>query len=877
MHHRFLLLVLLCLFTFSTIAQNKTYKTNKISGPAPEIDGIIDDQIWENFDWEGDFTQFQPQNGKKPSQQTAFKIIYDNDNIYVAIKAYDSETDKIEQRMTRRDGWEGDRVGVHIDSYNDKRTAFVFFVNASGVKNDGIMTNDGGDFDDSWDPIWQTKTSIDKDGWNAEMKIPLSQLRFSQKEEQHWGLQVVRDIFRESEKSLWQHIPSGIPGWTSHYGEIEGIKSIKPKRQVEIAPFVVGKFDKYEKEEGNPYSTGKDLTYNIGLDGKIGITNNMILDFTINPDFGQVEADPSEVNLSAFESFFSEKRPFFIEGKNITDYQITPGGSPWSSDNLFYSRRIGRRPHGEPDLGDNEYADIPDNTRIIGAFKLTGKTKNGWSVGIIENIANEEIAEIDTEGERHEEVVEPYTNYLLGRIQKDINKGNTIIGGMFTTTHRRLKDTGLDNLNSNALTGGVDFRQYFLNKKYYLSAMLVTSKINGSTEAMLEQQTSSRRYYQRPDANYLSIDSSLTFLTGHGGNISFGKQTNSGLRFRFNTTWRSPGLELNDVGYMRQANTVFQYLWAGYSITKPFSVFRRININMNQWSGWDFGSVNLFNGGNINLLLQFTNLWAISGGYNIDFENISNTMLRGGSSMKMPGSQNYRFSFGTNYTKKIRFNGSVSRNKGNENYQESIRYSTKITYQPIDNISFSLNPGFSSYSTDLQYIDEFSYNNESRYIFGKMAQKTFTLTARVDFNITPDLTIQFYASPFVSAGDFSEFKRITSPKADNYTDRFRLFGNEILYSEENNNYSVYESASAESDYSFDNPDFNFKQFRSNLVVRWEYIPGSIFYMVWSQGKTASDEYGTFSYADDMGDLFRTTGQNTFLIKISHRIRAGRWL
>jgi hypothetical protein len=877
MYQKILLLVAICALLVNMSAQNRTYKTNKLSGPAPEIDGIIEDQVWQNIEWEGDFTQFQPQNGEKPSQQTAFKIIYDDDNIYVAIKAYDTEVEKIERRMTRRDGWEGDRVGIHIDSYNDKRTAFIFFVNASGVKNDGIMTNDGDDFDDSWDPIWQTKTSIDDEGWNAEIKIPLSQLRFSQKEEQRWGLQVVRYLFRESENSLWQHIPSDISGWTSHYGEIEGIDHIKPKRQVEIAPFAVGKFDKYEKEVGNPYATGKEFGYNVGVDGKIGITNNMILDFTINPDFGQVEADPSEVNLSAFESYFSEKRPFFIEGKNITNYQITPGGNPWSSDNLFYSRRIGRRPHGDPELDDNEYANVPDNTKILGAFKLTGKTKNGWSIGIIENIGNKEVAEIDTEGEKHEEVVEPYTNYLIGRVQKDINKGNTIIGGMFTATHRKLEDTNLDYLNSSAITGGIDFKQYFLKKKYYFTAMFVTSKINGSEEAILDQQTSSRRYFQRPDANYLSVDSSLTSLTGHGGNISFGKQTNSGFRFAFNTTWRSPRLELNDVGYMRQANTVFQYLWAGYSITKPFSIFRRININMNQWSGWDFGGVNLFNGGNINSWIQFTNLWSVRGGYNIEFENISNTMLRGGSSMKVPGNQNYWFGMETNYTKKVRLNASVSRNKGNENFQIYTGYSANVTYQPIDNISFSLNPRYSSYKTDLQYIDEFSYNGEARYVFGKMAQKTFMLTARIDFNITPDLTIQYYASPFVSAGDFSEFKRITSPKADNYQDRFQLYGNEISYSEDNNTYNVYESAQSESDYSFENPDFNFKQFRSNLVVRWEYLPGSVFYVVWSQGKTESNEYGNFNYFDDMGDLFRVTGHNTFLIKISHRIRAGRWL
>jgi len=528
-----LTLIFLIGFGNNLFAQNKTYTTKKINPHPPKIDGIFDDEAWDKVDWENNFTQYQPNEGEAPSQKTSFKILYDDENIYVAIKAYDNEPDKIERRMTRRDGWEGDKAGIHLDTYFDKRTAFIFIVNAAGVKNDGIMTNDGDDFDSSWDPIWDVKTSIDTEGWNAEIKIPLSQLRFGKKEEQTWGMQVVRDYFRESEFSLWKFIPQDASGWVSEYGELHGIKNIKPKKQIEIAPYLMASYGNYEKEEGNPFGTGNDFQFNAGLDGKIGITNDLILDFTINPDFGQVEADPSEVNLTAFESFFDEKRPFFIEGKNITDYSITPGGSPWSQDNLFYSRRVGRRPHGDPDLSDDEYADVPENTKILGAIKLTGKTQNGWSIGIIESITSDEYAEIDYNGgERKKEIVEPLSNFFIGRVQKDINKGNTIIGGMFTTTHRKLEGDNLDYLSNNAITGGFDFKQYFKERKYYLDLKLVASQINGSEEAILEQQLSSRRYFQRPDAEYLNVDSNLTSLIGTGGNLSFGKQSNSGFRFQ---------------------------------------------------------------------------------------------------------------------------------------------------------------------------------------------------------------------------------------------------------------------------------------------------------------------------------------------------------
>lgn len=857
------------------LSQSKSYTTIKLTGAPPEIDGYVEDQAWQQIGWEGNFTEFQPNNGEVASQKTEFKILYDEDNIYVAIKAYDTEINEIAKRMTRRDGFEGDLAGIMIDSYFDKRTSFNFIVNASGVKSDAIQTEDNGDdMDESWDPIWYTKTSYDQDGWNAEMKIPLSQLRFSQKNIQLWGLQVARFVFREEEFSLWQNIPKDASGWTSLFGELNGLKDLQPKKQVEIAPYLVGKVDTYEKEEGNPYRTGSNLGYNIGLDGKIGITNNMILDFTINPDFGQVEADPSEVNLTAFETFFDEKRPFFIEGKNITDYQITPGGHPWASDNLFYSRRIGRMPHGEPDVADNEYIDTPQNTKILGAFKLTGKTNNGWSYGLIESITNQEEAEITDGTITRKEIVEPFSNYLIGRLQRDINKGNTIIGGMFTLTNRKLEETGLDFLTKNAWSGGIDFKQYFASKKYYISLKMVYSQLNGSSESILEQQLSSRRYYQRPDVNYMKVDSGLTTLSGHGGTFLIGKQVTSGFRFLFNATWRSPGLELNDAGYLKQANTIFQFLSVGYSTAKSFSIFRRINAEANQFSGWDFGGVNVFDGANINAFTQFTNQWVFNLGTSFEFHNIENTLLRGGPSMKMPASWNYFTGLGSNSTKKLFGEFSFSQNSGDENYLKSTNYEIELTYRPIDRLSLSASPSYSLFNTELQYINEASYNNNARYIFGTLDQETFALTLRVDLNIKPDLTLQFYGSPFISAGNFNEIKRITNPKADDYHSRFYVFTeSEISYSGIDEGYYIDENNDLNDDYFIENPNFNFKEFKSNLVLRWEYSPGSLIYVVWSQGKTGYENYGNFDYLKNMNELFSITGNNTFLIKISHRFRA----
>jgi len=585
-------------FAFPDSPEKKIYMARNINPRPPAIDGILNDPIWEKASWGGDFIQREPYEGKEPSQATAFKILYDDKNIYVAIQAYDKEPEKIEKRMSRRDDIEGDWVEVHIDSYYDHRTAFGFTVNAAGVKSDFVISNDGSNYDDTWDPIWYVKCAADGQGWSAEMKIPLSQLRFGKKENHIWGLQVERRLFRKQETSQWQLIPQKASGWISHFGELHGIKGIKAQRQVELTPYSVGKTQRFEREEGNPFATGSLSNLYGGLDGKIGLTSDLTLDFTINPDFGQVEADPSVVNLTAFETYYSEKRPFFIEGRNILNFQIMGGDGSFSNDNLFYTRRIGRFPQYYPETEDEEYLDMPANTTILGAFKITGKTRSGLSIGIIDSLTSKEKAQLSYLGQSREEIVEPLTNYFGLRLQKDYNKGNTIFGGMFTATNRNIKDEELNFLHDAAYSGGLDFIHYWKDKTYYFSLKTVFSHVRGSTEAILNTQESPVRYYQRPDTDHVWVDPNRTSLSGHGGTMNFGKGGSAGFRFSTGVTWRSPGLELNDMGYLRRADAIMEWVWGNYRIAKPFSIFREISFNFNQWMGWDFGGEQIFNGGN---------------------------------------------------------------------------------------------------------------------------------------------------------------------------------------------------------------------------------------------------------------------------------------
>lgn len=855
------------LFTHPLLAEKKIYTTKRVYSNPLVIDGHLDDPAWESVEWGSDFIQREPYEGKAPSQKTAFKILYDDDNLYIAVHAYDTEPDKIVRRMSRRDGFAGDWVEINIDSYFDHRTAFSFTITAAGVKGDEVISNDGDNWDTSWDPIWYAKTAIDEQGWTAEMRIPFSQLRFGNKEEQIWGIQFTRRLFSKDERSNWQFIPRDAPGWVHLFGELHGIKGIKPHRQIELLPYTVGKLQRFEKEEGNLFATGRSNSIAGGLDGKIGITSDLTLDFTMNPDFGQVEADPSEVNLTAFETFLQEKRPFFIEGKNILNFVITGGDGPFSGDNLFYSRRIGRNPHHHPDTEDDEYIDMPENTTIIGAFKLTGKTKKGLSIGVLEGVTAEEKAEIEYLGQRRHETVEPLTNYFVGRLQKDYDKGKTIIGGMFTATNRSITDPDLNFLHRSAYTGGLDFDYSWSDRTYYFSVKTTFSHVRGDSEAILETQQSPLRYFQRPDADYVSVDSTRTSL---GGTIRIGKGSSGHIRFDTGVTWRSPGLELNDVGYLRSADLIMEWIWFGYRIWEPFSIFRNFNINLNQWRGWDFGYENTFDGGNINLHGQCKNNWGFGTGINIEGESISNSALRGGPSIRWPGGWSNWFNFNSDYRKRISFNFGGFNYWGENNTSKLKNFWCGGTYRPSNALTISLYPSINIRKQKMQYVSTEDYGAEERYIFAKIDQKTVYGSFRLNYSITPNLSIQYYGQPFVSAGKYSHFKRITDPRDSEFENRFHTFtGSEISYDSDEEEYKIDEDLNGEIDYSIGNPDFNFREFRSNLVIQWEYIPGSTLYLVWSQGRTDFVSTGDFSFKNDMRDLFDVYPHNVFLIKLSY--------
>jgi hypothetical protein len=872
---RVALLISLVSFSIGGLCQSvlntkKVCNAFKVRSAAPVIDGNLNDEEWLYLDWINNFVQREPYEGKEPSQETGFKILYDNDNIYVAIWSYDTYPDSIERRLTRKDEIEGDQVSIQFDSYFDQRTAFVFMISASGVKADAIISNDGENQDFTWDPIWYAKTSIDADGWNAEMRIPLSQLRFDKENNQVWGLQVIRFLFRKEEVSVWQPVPRDASGWVHQFGELDGISGISPKKQIEVAPYIVASTERFDKEEGNPFATGKLNRFNAGVDGKIGITNNMIIDFTLNPDFGQVEADPSQVNLTAYEVFFEEKRPFFIEGKNIFNSPLLfYSGDYVAPENLFYSRRIGRNPQSNPVLEEDEYSDIPSSTSIIGAAKLTGKSKGGLSFGILESVTAEEKAEIDNEGDRHFETVEPLTNYSIARVQQDFNKGNTLLGGVFTATNRQINDSALYFLHNSAYSGGLDFRHSWKERTYSIMAKTYFSQVNGSHESMIRTQESSARYFQRPDNDYAKLDSNRTSLSGFGGTFGIGKFANGHLRYSANLSWKSPGIELNDIGFISDADQINQSLWVGYFLWDPFSIFREMDMGLSQWAVFDFGGNLNYKGLNFNFNTRFRNYWSLNSGVNLALGGLSNNALRGGPSMLIPANLISYLRIQSDERKKLNYELNVDQNWSDEKSNRTQGYGLELSYRPFDALSTSLYANFNLSERDLQYITTINHEQGNRYIFGAIRQNTLIMSLRLNLSITPNLTLQYWGQPFISVGKYRGFKKITNPHAEQYPDRFRTFtSEEIAFNDTSLMYNITDEDGL--NYSFYNPDFNFKEFKSNLVIRWEFVPGSTLYIVWSQGRSGYHPDGVFDIKQEINDLLEARPYDIFLIKISYR-------
>ena len=834
----------------------RIYDARRLAGGPPEIDGRLDDAAWQEGEWAGGYTQQLPTEGATPSQRTELKILYDAKHVYFAIRAYDDPA-KVHRYPGRRDAFVGDIVGVCFDSYNDKRTGFEFDLTAGGSKIDLILGNGETEWDTSWDAVWDGKVAHDERGWTAEFRVPLSQLRYGPQDEQVWGLHSWRWIDRNQEEDQWQLIPRQNSGRMHQLGELRGIRGLERPRHLELLPHVVG-----QTSSGPSTPDSPDRSGTAGLDAKLGLSSNFTLDATFNPDFGQVEADPSVVNLSAYETFYEEKRPFFLEGRKIVSFPLE------DEDQLFYSRRIGQAPSLQPPLRDGEAAQVPESTTILGALKVTGKTAGGLSLGVLQSFTQQETALVSSALGSRQPVVEPAASYTVARLHKDWGKGNTSLGAMLTSTHRFADDPALERLPTQAFTAGADFSRYFRDRSLVLEASGILSHVSGAVPAMLALQTNAVHYYQRPDAEHIGLDASARSLSGHGGALSFGTSGKGRLRLEDQFHWYSPGLELNDIGYLRQADVVANELRLGWFEPSPGSLLREYSFELTRQDQWDFGGLAVRSQNELEAAAQFRNKWraAASFGYQ---DVVDTRMLRGGPALRWHDYLETSLGVRSDPSRRLSatLEGEAASARDDDSRSQSVEGSLRLRVS--NRLSLSGGAGYERLADNLQFAASAAAGGEPRYVLARLDQDTWSFTFRADLSITPELTLQYYGSPFIGTGRYTSFKQATDTLAQGYADRFRLYGaDEIAYSEADNRYVVTETTGAPP-YSFANPDFSFRQFRSNLVARWEWRPGSSLYVVWSQGRTAALPTYQASFGTNWSELWRTQPDNVFLVKLSY--------
>ena len=804
------------------------------------LDGKLNEETWQQAPAIVDFLQRDPDEGKEPSMRTEARIAYDDAALYVAVRAYDTEAAKIVGILTRRDQRSpSDWIRIVLDSYYDKRSAYEFGVNPVGVKTDRYYFNDG-QSDDGWDAVWDVKVEKDADGWRAEFRIPFSQLRFNTMAGGPVGFAVIREVGRLAETSSWPLLSRNANGFVSQFGELRGLKMAGVPKKFELMPYALGKLDTRAMNASDPLNSSPDPGGSFGLDMKYAVTPGLTLTATANPDFGQVEADPAVVNLDAFETFFPERRPFFVEGSGT--FRFNMDCNDGNCTGMFYSRRIGRAPQGSPNTLDNEYSKRPDSATIIGAAKLTGRL-GGFSLGALTAATareDAEIAGVNSIGHRSQ-TVEPLTGYTVLRARKEF-KNQSSLGFMTTSTNRQL-DSAVSFLADNAYAGGVDY-DWRLSPIYSFTGYFAGSHIKGNADAIRKLQENSVQSFQRPDADYMGVDADATGLSGHAGSFSFGKISGETTRFSSYVGYKSPGFDTNDLGFMRRADERNQSNWFQWRNFKPGKYVRTRNFNINQYAGWNFGGDRMYSGGNINSHWTFTNYYSIGAGFNLDAAAFRDRVTRGGPGVLGNPGKNLWYYANTDSRKPLSFyyNGGHWADTRNSSRHD---INPGVNWRATSSMSLNLSVRYAINKDDSQWVSNKSVASGTRYVFGRIDQKTMSFNTRFNYTVSPSLSLQVYAEPFVSAGRYSNYKELVDGRAASYENRYRPY--------------AYAGSA----------DFNIRSFRTTNVLRWEYRPGSSLFLVWQQGKSDYHDYGDFRFGRDFNGVFSAPSRNVFLVKFSY--------
>jgi len=803
------------------------------------LDGDLSDAAWAEASAITHFVQREPTEGAPPTFRTEARVLFDDTAIYVGVRAFDGEPDRILAFLTRRDtDSASDWIRVLIDSSHDRRTAYEFIVNPAGVKRDKYRFNDNND-DSSWDAVWDVAVRRDADGWCAEFRIPYSQLRFGSGGDATLGFAITRDVARLQETSTWPLLPRGASGYVSSFGELAGATRPPGGKRLELAPYVLGQIDTKPAQPGNPLLQNPDPGGTVGLDLKYAVTQSLAFTGTVNPDFGQVEADPAEVNLSAFETFFNERRPFFVEGSGAYQFEC-------DDCSIFYSRRIGRPPRGAPDTGGG-FVVFPGQSTILGAGKLTGRL-GGFSVGTLAAVTQEEEARLAFGDLRWRETVEPQTFYTVSRVRREYADQSSV--GLILTSANRGRIDALSFLPDSAVTTGADY-DWRLGQRWNLTGTWAGSHVAGSVVAIAALQRNNVHSYQRPDADHVDFDPTADSMTGHSGSLGFGKIAGDKVRGNVMLAYKTPGFEVNEVGFLRRADEIKQRAWVQRRFMNPGKYVRTKIVNFNQWSFHNFAGDRIDLGGNFNTHWTFMNRWSTGGGFNVNARTFDDRFTRGGPGAYRNPNVNGWYYFNSDDSRVVSFhwdsNFFVDRPSGSADAGRSHNFfvNPRVQFRPVSSLSGEVGIGQGRSLDDTQWVTNLTGEEGIHYILGRLNQTTTSVTLRLSYTLTPNLSLQLYGQPFSSSGHYENYKELIDGRADRHADRYVPF--------------PYEG----------NADFTVLSFRTTNVLRWEFKPGSTMFVVWQQGREGFRPDSGFRFGRDYGDIFSTPSSNAFLVKLSY--------
>jgi uncharacterized protein DUF5916 len=841
------------------------------------IDGELGESDWAKAQPAANFTQTDPLEGHPATERTEVRVLVGEDAIYIGVRLFDREPERVKAALARRDDdVEADEFDVYLDTFHDHLSGVRFRVTPGGAVLDGILGSSaqGSEEDDSWDPVWQCDTRIDSLGWTAELRIPLSQLRYNSTVDGTWGIQLYRKILRKGEEDWFAFVPKTEVGGVSRYGHLTGLGPLRAQRRLELAPYALVRAAYAPTAAGDPFQNGHDYQGSAGLDLKYGLTSDLTLNATVNPDFGQVEVDPAVVNLTAFETFFPEKRPFFVEGADVFRFGGIRANNSFNFPQFFFSRRIGRVPQRDLNGSDVSYLDTPTETSIRTAAKLSGRTRSGWSIGVLDAVtAGEEARYVDDVGSRVTAPVEPLTNYLVGRVRKDLRNGNSTIGLIATAVNRNQDDPALRALlRGSAYLFGADFTNSWADRTWSLDGSIGVSTVRGTADAIALTQQSSARYYQRPDATSFEFDPTRTSLSGYAYQLALGK--NSGRHWQGGLVYQetSPGFESNDLGFQADASQRVVSTDLEYHERRPGRLFRNYVIFPFTNHAWNFDGNLIFGSYGLIVAGQLTNFWdfQLRGDYAPPVYD--DRLTRGGPLTRPPRNWDVRVTLNSDSRKTTRLSGNFTQS-WTAAHEHQTKADLTLGVRPSPALHLSLGPAYLHTRTVSQYVATIpdpaaGATFGARYVFATLDQTEVSMIMRVDWTFTPALSLQLFLQPLISAGDFSQLKELVAPR----TYDFAVYGENRGTAATTPEGTQVDPGDGGTPFTIPEQDFTIRSFRANAVLRWEWRPGSTLFLVWQQNRDNDAEFGSLRLGRDLDAVF-SGGQSRNVLAV----KASYWL